>query len=223
MTLRIDVLGMASCGGMPAASRTGGGGAGDDGIAAAAVGWAAAAASISRLTMRPPGPLPVTAARSRFVSRAMAARQGAREDPPARRFRYRRGHRCHRPATIRIGDGITTFGRCRRRLGPGQDGGGRGRVQGGLVLALLEQERDDLIDGHGLATLAHQDAREGALLDRFDLHGCLVGLDLGNDVAALDQVPFPLQPFRQRPLLHRGRERRHEDRNRHERCLGAQR
>ena len=49
----------------------------------------------------------------------------------------------------------------------------------------------------------------------FDLHGGLVGLDLGNDVAGPNGVAFAHVPFRKGALLHRGRERGHENFGRH--------
>ena len=52
---------------------------------------------------------------------------------------------------------------------------------------------------------------ERALVDGLDLHGRLVGLDLGDDVAGLDRVAFLLQPFGELALLHRRRERGHQN------------
>ena len=49
------------------------------------------------------------------------------------------------------------------------------------------------------------------LVDRLDLHGRLVGLDLGDDVARLDRVPLLLEPLGQVALFHGGRERGHQD------------
>ena len=43
------------------------------------------------------------------------------------------------------------------------------------------------------------------------LHHRLVGLDLGEHVAHCDRLAFALLPFDEAPLLHRGRERLHDD------------
>src|SRR5262249_35889852 len=60
-----------------------------------------------------------------------------------------------------------------------------------------------------------QDLAERAVVDRLDLHGRLVGLDLGDDVARLDLVALALDPLGEVPLLHRGRQRGHQHLNRH--------
>ena len=60
-----------------------------------------------------------------------------------------------------------------------------------------------------------RDDRTWQLVDRLDLHRRLVGLDLGDDVAGFDLVAFLLQPLGKVALLHRGRQRRHEDVDRH--------
>ena len=74
------------------------------------------------------------------------------------------------------------------------------------------------VDRHVLRALRHDDLRERALVDRLDFHGRLVGLDLGDHVAGLDLVAFLLQPLGEVALLHRRRERGHEDVDRHRQC-----
>ena len=85
------------------------------------------------------------------------------------------------------------------------------------VLALAGQHRDHLVDRHVGGAFRHHDLGDGALVDRLDLHRRLVGLDLGDDVAGFDLVALLLQPLGKVALLHRGRQRRHEDVDRHER------
>ena len=93
----------------------------------------------------------------------------------------------------------------------------RGRLH---VLAVAGQHRDDVVDRHVLRAFRHQDLRDRALVDRLDLHGRLVGLDLGDDVAGLDLVAFLLQPLGEVALLHRGRQRGHQDVDGHQ-ALGG--
>src|SRR5581483_2639632 len=62
----------------------------------------------------------------------------------------------------------------------------------------------------------HQDLAERAFVDRLDLHGRLVSLDLGDHVAGLHPLALFLQPFGEVALLHRGRQRGHEDFDRHD-------
>ena len=67
-----------------------------------------------------------------------------------------------------------------------------------------------------LAALGNEDLADPALVDRLNLHGRLVGLDLGDDVARRDLVALAHVPFGELALLHGGRQCRHEDRCRHE-------
>ena len=99
-----------------------------------------------------------------------------------------------------------------RRGGASLAGAGGGRLH---VLALAGQHRDHLVDRHVGGAFRHHDLGDGALVDRLDLHRRLVGLDLGDDVAGLDRVAFLLQPLGKVALLHRGRQRRHENVDRH--------
>src|SRR5262249_28591596 len=57
---------------------------------------------------------------------------------------------------------------------------------------------------------------------RLDLHGGLVGLDLGDDVAGLDLVALLLDPLGEVALFHGGRQRGHQYGDRH-RCSSARR
>ena len=80
------------------------------------------------------------------------------------------------------------------------------------VIAVLAGEHGDhVVDRHILRALGHEDLGDRALVDRLDLHGRLVGLDLGDDVAGLDLVAFLLQPLGEVALLHRRRKSGHQD------------
>ena len=59
--------------------------------------------------------------------------------------------------------------------------------------------------------LGHQDGVHHALVHRLHLHGGLVGLDLGDDVAGGDGVAGLHVPLGEHALLHGGREGGHED------------
>src|SRR5262245_47278126 len=68
-----------------------------------------------------------------------------------------------------------------------------------------------MIDRDVLGPRGKQQLLDHTVFRRFDLHGRLVGLDLGDDVAAPDPVAFLHMPSGERALLHGGREPRHED------------
>src|SRR5262249_58392415 len=79
--------------------------------------------------------------------------------------------------------------------GGGRGGGGLGRqCRGGCSaggqrgLALLEQEGDDGVHLYAFGSLGYDDLADLALVDRLDLHGGLVGLDLTDDLTRLDGV-----------------------------------
>ena len=90
------------------------------------------------------------------------------------------------------------------------------------ILALAGQHGDQLVDRHVGGAFRHDDLGQRALVDRLDLHRGLVGLDLGDHVAGLHLLAFLLQPLGEIALLHRGRERGHQDVDRHV-WLSAQR
>ena len=71
-------------------------------------------------------------------------------------------------------------------------------------------------DLHPVGAFGNQDLGDLALVDRFELHRRLVGLDLGKDVARLHLVAFLDQPFGERALFHRRRQRRHLELDRHQ-------
>ena len=91
--------------------------------------------------------------------------------------------------------------------------GGKPRPAGERVniLTVHEQQRDGPVHRHMLGALGDQDLAELAVIDGFHLHGRLVGLDLGDDVAGAHRIALAHQPFDELPLLHGGRERRHEN------------
>ena len=87
-----------------------------------------------------------------------------------------------------------------------------GRCRRGLhVLAFRRQHRDELVDRHVGGAFRHHDLGQHAVVDGLVFHRRLVGLDLGDHVAGLDLVAFLLEPARKVALLHRGRQRGHED------------
>ena len=92
-------------------------------------------------------------------------------------------------------------------LGAGLDVGG--------LLALAQDHRDRRVDRHVLGAFGDQNLADRALVDRLDLHGRLVGLDLGDYVAGLDRVALALEPLGEIALLHRGRQRGHQHFNGH--------
>ena len=94
----------------------------------------------------------------------------------------------------------------RRRLGLADIAG---------ALAVLQQHGDRRVDLDAFGAGGDQDLAERAFIDGFDFHRRLVGLDLGDDVAGGDLVAFVLQPFGEIALLHRRRERGHQDFDRH--------
>ena len=106
----------------------------------------------------------------------------------------------------------------RRRLYRGGDlrdgrGGCRGGNRGGRRPGAGPggEAGDGRVDLHLLGPLGHQDGLDDAFVDRLDLHGRLVGLDLGDDVAGADDIAGLDEPLGEGPLLHGGREGGHED------------
>ena len=91
-----------------------------------------------------------------------------------------------------------------------------GRMVVPTALALAGEKRDRGSDLHAVGALLDQDLGDGTLVDRFELHRRLVGFDLGQHVAGADAVALLDQPFGERALLHRRRERGHLDLDRHE-------
>ena len=80
-------------------------------------------------------------------------------------------------------------------------------LRGGVFAA---EPRDRRIDLHFLGPFRNQQRLDHAFVDRLDLHGRLVGLDLGDHVARADIVPHLHMPLGEGSLLHRGRQRRHQ-------------
>ena len=97
-------------------------------------------------------------------------------------------------------------------------GDGRSCRRGGAdILAFSGDDTDERIHRHVRRAVRHDDLDQHALINGFDFHRRLVGLDLGEHVAGFDLVAFLLQPAREVALLHRRRERGHQDVDRHER------
>ncbi len=127
-----------------------------------------------------------------------------------------------------LGLGLDRRGRRRGAIAPAADArwrrsrpGGRCRCRGrrlierGPVLAFGEQEGDRRVDRDPLRAFRDQDATEDAVVDRLDLHGRLVGLDLGQHVAGGHGVALALQPLGEVALGHGRRQRGHQDLGRH--------
>ena len=85
----------------------------------------------------------------------------------------------------------------------------------GSALAFLQQDGDRRVDLDALGAGGDQDLAQNALVDGFDFHGRLVGLDFGDDVAGDDLVALVLQPLGEIALLHRRRKRGHQNFDRH--------
>jgi hypothetical protein len=64
-----------------------------------------------------------------------------------------------------------------------------GAAAGAAALA-VPPASDHGVDLHALRAFRHQELRDRALIDGFDFHRRLVGLDLGDHVAGLDLVAF---------------------------------
>ena len=98
--------------------------------------------------------------------------------------------------------------------GSGGDGAGGGLLGGrvpfdlGHGLVGLAEEGDDLADRDDV-TLGGDDLTEDAGLEGLELNGGLVGLDLGDDVAALDGVAGGLEPAHEGAFGHVSAHLRH--------------
>ena len=150
-----------------------------------------------------------------------AARQRRGEDALAPRRRGGRGcgaGACARgcaPATRsppRAAGGFSACGRLaalRRAAAPGP---GRSAAEGGSALSPSPFSRAiGVLTFTLFRALGNQDRLDHALVDRLDLHGRLVGLDLGDHVAGLHRVAHLHVPLGERALLHGGRQGRHQD------------
>jgi hypothetical protein len=87
------------------------------------------------------------------------------------------------------------------------------------ALAVVQDHGDRGVHRHIGGAFRHQDLAERAFVDRLDLHGGLVGLDLGDHVAGFHLVALGLHPFGKVALLHGGRKRGHQYVDRHCLCL----
>ena len=80
-----------------------------------------------------------------------------------------------------------------------------------LASSSVTSSSDGMVDRHMLGAFGMQQLADHPVLRRLDLHGRLVGLDLGHHVAASHRVAFLDVPFDELALLHGGRQLRHED------------
>ena len=110
------------------------------------------------------------------------------------------------------GDGRRRFG---LRCGRGRCGGSRLRHIGD-TLALGGKNADRRVHRHAFGALFHQDLCDGAFVDRFDLHGRLVGLDFADHLARLHHVAHLHVPFGKLALRHGRRQGGHQNRNGHQ-------
>ena len=174
--------------------------------------------STSRRMMRPWGPDPFTVVRSTPV---WAARRCARGEAkmrgesasfvgaasPRRLHRLRRGW-------------VGADSRWRRFFLLSPLAGGparRSRRLRGAAAGAAPLAPPPLSRAIGVLTLTafgpfrNQDGLDHALVHRLHLHGRLVGLDLGDDVAGLHRVSHLHQPLGQSALLHGRRQSRHQN------------
>ncbi len=105
------------------------------------------------------------------------------------------------PAGEEISTVLPLRGSCRRRRL-------RGHRRRNAIAALQPGDRG--VDLHLLGPLGHQERLDHALVDRLDLHGRLVGLDLGDHVAGPHRIADLHVPLGERALLHGGRQGRHQ-------------
>ena len=80
---------------------------------------------------------------------------------------------------------------------------------------VVQQNGDGSVHLHAFGAFGHKDLAHGAFVHRFEFHRCLVGLDLGQQVARGHGIALLDQPFRQRAFLHRRRQGGHQDFCRH--------
>ncbi len=98
------------------------------------------------------------------------------------------------------------LGNRRRRRG---GNGCRGHIINGL--AIFGQTRDRRADGHILAACLDEDDGQNTVIDSLDLHGRLVGLDLGNHIAASHRVADRDIPCGECARLHGRGQGRHQN------------
>jgi len=79
------------------------------------------------------------------------------------------------------------------------------------VFAIGQKRGDGRIDLHPFAAFGHQEFSDAAFIHRFEFHGGLVGLDLGQDGTGLDDIAFLHQPAGELALFHGGRQCGHQD------------
>ena len=110
-------------------------------------------------------------------------------------------------------DGLRSFlGRRGLGFGFGGCGGRRGCGGGRLVdLFILRADDADLGLDRNLGAFLNQNLAEDAGVEGLEVHGGLVGFDLGDDFAGPDRVAFLLEPFDERALGHGGAEQGHEN------------
>ncbi len=139
---------------------------------------------------------------------------------------FRSGSWLQRWSGCRLGGGRRSWrcgrSRCRScfRFGGHRWDGRTGRHR---CLALFQKHGDHGVHLHAFGAFGHHDLANFALVDSFDFHRGLVGLDLANDLAGLHRVPDLDVPLGELALRHGGRQRRHQDIDRHDRPPRGQR
>ena len=173
------------------------------------------AASMSALTIRPCGPLPFRLCEIEPGLRRHPARQRARRDPLAADRRLAWPPSPRRPAPLRLLG--QPWPRGAALASPLAFGAGAADAPSSALLSSPSSSRSAIgsLTFTPSVPLGHQDLAKRALVDRLDLHGGLVGLDLGDDVAGLDRVALVLQPLGEVALGHGRRQGRHQDLDRH--------
>ena len=184
---------------------------GDEGLDVAADDAAAGAAGVDLIQVHTLGGGDLASQRARLD----AAAGGACGD---RLGRVRRGGRRVAVGAHGLGGVARGGGRLVRGL---RDGGRRGglalarRGGDGLgVLALLGQDQEVVAHWDFLARLGQEDG-DDALVERFQRHDRLVGLDVGDGRAFLDGVADLDLPLDNLPARHRRADRTHLDFDRH--------
>ncbi len=190
---------------------------------------------MSCFTIRPCGPVPRMCARSILASAASRRASGEAKMRPLPFALHRANRRS--PVPLRLGEGdagrgiplADADGSCSGKLARASSLE-RAGVEGCALPKAAEasspsvkKHRNRRVHRHALRPFGDHDLADHALVHRLDLHGRLVGLDLGDGVAGGDLIALLLQPFRKLALLHGGRQRGHEDGSRHGVILGARR
>ena len=188
---------------------------------------------MSRCTMRPCGPEPASARKVELALARQPAGERRGEDAPAAVALFAGAGSTGWLRRLCRGRLLPLCGACfggRRRRPSRQASACAARRPRPCAFVLLRLRRAPAalasspspastaitsLTGTSVRPFRHDDLRDRALVDRLDLHRRLVGLDLGDHVAGGDLVALLDVPLGEIALLHRGRQRGHEDVDRH--------